>query len=501
MLAPQPQSLAAAPPPTTKLLREANLAQPSSTSESQGKPDEYWVSLLRPAITWLYHFVDTQMTMAEGAAATAILAEHKKALHELCRQVNGVLKQAGSDRGLAACLWRALVALFTHFTERAEPLLGKLRQHELDAAAQAMLSARQLAEKAELEAQLLDLRRRAESGEFGGGDANSFNRRRYSTMGRRGSTRRKSSARPGQLSPNTLATLQQQQGGSGGRHVGFDLQGGGGSKGSSPPPPRATSTRRSSSARFMPSVVAVYAAADVDEEEEDEEGEEEEDEEDADELAELHERLVDVTNELVQERRKTQSLQSTCDQQREKLIAAQNLKKMQLFTRFGKFNANARRYNDDDSDEDDDDDEEGSDARSDDSGVPTGPSAEAGIYAKRAAKAAREAKRAAEKQQLDTLREEVSRLKERCEAEASRRQFLEGLREDFVKRFSAAFVEQIERGLPPQGSAVAERLQLASGYAPGSAPGYAPAPAVPPTPPPTHPMVKRMVGFDASLGL
>ena len=142
-----------------------------------------------------------------------------------------------------------------------------------------------------------------------------------------------------------------QQGGGGGRHVGFDLQGGGGSKGSSPPPPRATSTRRSSSARFMPSVVAVYAAADVDEEEEEEEGEEEDDEEDADELAELHERLVDVTNELVQERRKTQSLQSTCDQQREKLIAAQNLKKMQLFTRFGKFNANARRYNDDDSDE------------------------------------------------------------------------------------------------------------------------------------------------------
>ena len=234
------------------------------------------------------------------------------------------------------------------------------------------------------------------------------------------------------------------------------------------------------------------------------EGEEEDDEEDADELAELHERLVDVTNELVQERRKTQSLQSTCDQQREKLIAAQNLKKMQLFTRFGKFNANARRYalSFDDSDEDDDDDLEVSDARSDDSGVPTGPSAEAGILreargkggergeARRREAAARYAPRGGEPLKSTT-----------CEAEASRRQFLEGLREDFVKRFSAAFVEQIERGLPPQGSAVTERLQLASGYAPGSAPGYAPAPAVPPTPPPTHPMVKRMVGFDASLGL
>ena len=347
--------------------------QPRHANMGAGTAPEHWIEWIRPAIVWLYGFVDTEMTMVEGAAAAAILEEHKSALHDLARQVNGVLRASG-DNGLAACLWRALVALMVHFTDRTEPLLGKLRQHELDVAAHHTLVARHEAEKAELERQLSVLR----AGDRVG--------RRGSLAGRRSSVRR-SSTRP-----------------------------------------------RAASLASPPGIDENAVYMDAEDEASEEEGEEEEVDPLMDEVAQLHDRLVAATSELVQERNRTASLKREVQAQREKLLSNAALSRIQALP---PFLAPAHADEDDDA--------------SEDSALPDAPTAEAGHIAKRAASAANARK-------VSQLQEEVRALRARCEAEQARRYDLEHLRDEFVRRFSLAFVTQVERSMPPPEAAMPAAL-------------------------------------------
>ena len=247
--------------------------------------------MLRPAITWLYGFVDTQLTMAEGANAAAILDEHKHALADMCKHVNGVL-QASGDSGLAACLWRATVALLTHFTVRTEPLLGQLRQHEYDAAAQRVVSAKLEAEIAALEKQLAEVRHSSVSFTRG--------HRRGSVMARRQSMARRDSSARGVL--------------------------------------------------MNAAAMDAYTPEEADGEEDaydDDEADEAERE-----FLELHERLVGVTSDLVAERNRNQSLQREVDKLRERRNSGAGLKSAQARAEAARV-ANASDEDGEDDDEDD----------------------------------------------------------------------------------------------------------------------------------------------------
>ena len=161
-----PPSFGAAhrPPPAAGLLAHAEpvptppaqKAAPSALSFApEGAPSadmsDVWVEQIRPAITWLYNFVD--MVVSDGAGASAassaasadlLLAEHRLAMHDVCQHVGGLLRVSGD--GLALCLWRALVALLTHFGQRAEPLMAKLRRLQRDRLTLDALAERQAAD-------------------------------------------------------------------------------------------------------------------------------------------------------------------------------------------------------------------------------------------------------------------------------------------------------------------------------------------------------------------
>lgn len=161
-----PPSFGAAhrPPPAAGLLAHAEpvptppaqTAAPSAASFApEGAPSadmsDVWVEQIRPAITWLYNFVD--MVVSDGAGASAassaasadlLLAEHRRAMHDVCQHVGGLLRLSGD--GLALCMWRALVALLTHFGQRAEPLMAQLRRLQRDRLTLDALAERQAAD-------------------------------------------------------------------------------------------------------------------------------------------------------------------------------------------------------------------------------------------------------------------------------------------------------------------------------------------------------------------
>lgn len=340
--------------------------------------------------------------MAEGTNATAILAEHKSALGDICRQVNSVL-QASGDTGLAASMWRALVALLTHFATRTEPLLGRLRQHELDAAAHHTLTARMEIDIAALEKQLAEVRHLGPRGRYAA--------RRASTVGRRASIAAPNGS-PMRRRSTTAPT-------------GFNV--------------------RQSSVKLPVDTAMLHADADYEEEgdddDEEEEGEGEEkvvDEEDG-ELEVLHERLVSVTSDLVSERHRTQSLEREVATLRERLHTGGAIKVSHVNSAASRFLSTTNDHDDDDDhDGDEDNDDE---ARSRSSDLPDAPSAEAGAFAK----AARERERAL---QVDGLQAKVRALNATVDEEAQRARRLELLRAEFVRRFSLAFVRQIERTIP-----------------------------------------------------
>jgi len=169
-----------------------------------------------------------------------------------------------------------------------------------------------------------------------------------------------------------------------------------------------------------------------------------------DEIAQLHERLVQVTSDLVQERHRAASLQRTVDEQRKKLMTTSALSRMQLVSKLSLASALSRGGEDGGAETDDDG------ASSEGSVLPDGPSAEAAAFARRAAKRKAAADKLEREQEIERLQEEVRRLERVNEEEAAKRHSLEQLRAEFVRRFSLALVTQIERGLEARPVAVGE---------------------------------------------
>ena len=103
-------------------------------------------------------FVNSQLTHSHnGAGASALRDEHQAALRSVSRQVTTLLRSS-ADSGLSLCLWRALVALLSHFVERASPLLSRGRIEAAHAANYQMLAARHAVELAEAEQREAQLR-------------------------------------------------------------------------------------------------------------------------------------------------------------------------------------------------------------------------------------------------------------------------------------------------------------------------------------------------------
>ena len=392
-----------------------------------------WGEILRPAIAWLFGFIDTEMSMVEGSASKEILAEHHRALEEMSRQVGSVLR-ASPGGNLAASLWRATVALLTTFAGRAEPLMGKLRALQREAAAARVLDAKHAAEHAAWDRERAELQAQA----AGSGTFNRLAMRRQSSVGARG--RRKSSfmARrhstavgPGQSSPGGSpgqreATLLAKLAESHGHLVNFG-----------PDAEEATVTE-----------------ATVEEEDDDEEEDEE-----ADELSglekensELHEQMVEVRRELVQERYRNANLQSTVEALHEKLMARAALSRIQDDAGGGDGEGELEDDEEAASGEDAD-----ADADSDDSDRPKQKPID-GWRKMRLARRVGQARRptAAEKEVAE-LKEDLQRMEELFHEaerlrslEVSRRQVLEGLRTEVARRFSQAFVKQLEQELAAQ---------------------------------------------------
>ena len=130
---------------------------PGSAASFGGRAErespELWMEVLRPAVTWMFGFIDMQFRQLEHEVTEELLAEHQDALLNVCQRVGGALRERGGG-GLSTCIWRALVALLTHFSNRADPLFTKLRDAEKEIVTLRATVARQEAEQASFVQQL-----------------------------------------------------------------------------------------------------------------------------------------------------------------------------------------------------------------------------------------------------------------------------------------------------------------------------------------------------------
>ena len=105
-----------------------------------------WLSTVMPAITWMYGWVERA-----GTSMPQLLElEHTAALHEHTEEVRSTMASAQPDQ-LAACVWKALVALLTHAMAHFQSMIEPLRQ-QVDSLSE--LYADALHEIDELEAEL-----------------------------------------------------------------------------------------------------------------------------------------------------------------------------------------------------------------------------------------------------------------------------------------------------------------------------------------------------------
>ena len=73
-----------------------------------------WKGVVLPAITWLYGWVEWQMGSVH--VPSIVEREHRAAFASATERVTEAMR-AQPDR-LAACIWRAMVALLTHVRHR-----------------------------------------------------------------------------------------------------------------------------------------------------------------------------------------------------------------------------------------------------------------------------------------------------------------------------------------------------------------------------------------------
>jgi hypothetical protein len=96
-----------------RLLKAVPLPDPGTPSNA-----ELWGHVVLPAITWLYGWVEWQLGWAQ--LPSIVEAEYRDAFASATGKVADAMRSQ-TDR-LAACIWRAMVALLTHFVSCAEPL-------------------------------------------------------------------------------------------------------------------------------------------------------------------------------------------------------------------------------------------------------------------------------------------------------------------------------------------------------------------------------------------
>ena len=96
---------------------------PLAANEPSAPPNELWSHVVLPAVTWLYGWVEWQMGSTHVGPAN-VEGEYRLAFAAATEQVTEAMRNQ-PDR-LAACIWRAMVALLTHFVTRVEPLQNAL---------------------------------------------------------------------------------------------------------------------------------------------------------------------------------------------------------------------------------------------------------------------------------------------------------------------------------------------------------------------------------------
>ena len=85
---------------------------------------ELWSRVVLPAVTWLYGWVEWQMGTHQ--LPSIVEREHREAFTAATEQVTEAMRTQ-PDR-LAACIWRAMVALLTHVRDDPPPRAARCRR-------------------------------------------------------------------------------------------------------------------------------------------------------------------------------------------------------------------------------------------------------------------------------------------------------------------------------------------------------------------------------------
>jgi hypothetical protein len=91
---------------------------------------ELWTEVVLPAVTWLYGWVEWQVDSRHHRMPSIVEREHRTAFSLATERVADAIR-ATPDR-LAACIWRAMVALLSHFVERVYPVFGAFERMQLE---------------------------------------------------------------------------------------------------------------------------------------------------------------------------------------------------------------------------------------------------------------------------------------------------------------------------------------------------------------------------------
>lgn len=152
-------------PRSSRGMRTARAADPAAApilpagdvaSAIEREQEQLWSTIVLPAVTWLYGWIEWQINAKQRELPSIIEREHRAAFQSATSQVSDAIRSQPDK--LSACIWRAMVALLTHFVSRVDPLVSELARVEAELAAtrehlEALLIARQAQERAEEEAE------------------------------------------------------------------------------------------------------------------------------------------------------------------------------------------------------------------------------------------------------------------------------------------------------------------------------------------------------------
>lgn len=117
----------------------SSLDRPHAPTGTEGQQTqdhaELWDRTVLPAVTWLYGWIEWHVQSAH--VPSMVEFEHREAFAMATEAVTSAINSQ-PDR-LAACIWRAMIALLMHFVSHMEPVqrnLAELKQQHADASAE-----------------------------------------------------------------------------------------------------------------------------------------------------------------------------------------------------------------------------------------------------------------------------------------------------------------------------------------------------------------------------